>query len=310
MDYGVNHYQQLHHVDGCGLGRVVGENRLNVTVWSQNAEWTIAKKGTMDICVGDYVRLDSAATRIVEVYPREHVIHKSRNTTSKNWKQQTSEKVMASHVSDIFITIACDQRFTLGKLERYLLVFQQQGVRVRVLLTKSDLIEAADVIASEIHTVYPDVAVTRVSIYDDSSLNALRHHIRPESTTIFLGASGSGKSSLLNRLVDTQQRTNAVQSNGKGKHTTTETRLLASSDLGAYFIDTPGFKGIDTTGDYQGEVLFQPIEELAQLCRLSDCRHQTEPGCAVRQAIQEGRLDEQLLTRYCRYRRKMPHHKR
>lgn len=297
-------YKEQYNLKEILIARIIGENRLNYHLESEIGVHFVAKSSTQSVYyVGDYVQLVEVDKRfyIVKVFERKNSIHKARNETTKSFHQASDEKILATNVDRVYIALAADQRFTLGKLERYLLVFNQAHVDLEVLITKSDKIEKAQTIQMIIEKHYPMITVRLLSILDHS-IETFKQTIPEQSTSIILGSSGVGKSTLINYLSSNLQlRTNNVRDDGKGKHTTTDTSLIYLSTTNSYFIDTPGFKAIDTTQTYHLDGLFDDILERATHCKFNDCRHQSELGCAVKEAIQLGQISQEKIGRYHHY---------
>ena len=169
----------------------------------------------------------------------------------------------------------------------------------KVIISKSDIKENADKIISKIENVYPDIKVYKSSIYDVDKMNDIVKLFNHEETALFLGSSGAGKSTLINYLLDNEIiETQAVRSDGKGKHTTTSANIYYSYKTNSYIIDTPGFKAISTNREISDDILFNQINELSKNCKFNDCKHYTEPGCAIHKAIKSGELSDELYERY------------
>src|SRR5699024_9623006 len=129
---------------------------------------------------------------------------------------------------------------------------------------------------------------TPISMYQEETLEELKSLLVEGSTSMFIGASGAGKSTLVNSLTGLNEDTKDVRDDGKGKHTTTHTKLIPLEETESYLIDTPGFKTISTTAEIGLEALFQPIYDKMNECKFNDCSHKHEPGCAVIEAVESG----------------------
>ena len=208
------------------------------------------------------------------------------------------EQVMAANVDVAFVVAGLDGDFNLRRLERYLAVAWAGGATPIVLLNKADV--AADVeglrVAAE--AVAPGSRSGPCPPSPATAIAALAaDHLGAGRTAVVLGSSGVGKSTLVNALVGSERlRTGAVrEDDSRGRHTTTH-RELVRLPGGALLIDTPGIRSLGVAGAGDGlEDAFSDIAELAASCRFTDCRHETEPGCAVQAALADGRLDRRAV---------------
>lgn len=285
-------------------GRVVSETRQSYQIGLADGQIITVKKryGEPDYVVGDLVQLSEQKGRLVidGLLVRERLVKKAVNQSLKDYRKSGASQILASNVDQLFILIALDQNFSLSKLERFILVFQQDGQDLHVLLTKKDLCPNVDEQLAHLSSLYPKVHFTALSIFDDQSLAAVKRQLIPQKIGLMIGASGAGKSSLLNRLLGRDlERTKVVKKrDGKGQHTTTGTTLHVLEELDYCLIDSPGFKGIDSQEAVVATSLFEDIVALAGSCKFSDCRHQTEPACAVKAAVARRDLDQEKLDRY------------
>jgi ribosome biogenesis GTPase len=198
----------------------------------------------------------------------------------------------------VFVMMGLDDDFNVRRLERFLVVVWESGAEPVVVLNKVDLATDAESGATEAAKVGPGVAVVTIGAKARIGLDRLSPWLVPGRTVALLGSSGVGKSTLVNALAgEDLQATGEVREHDKrGKHTTSSRRLLRLPS-GALLVDNPGVREVQlwtsATGD---EETFADLEEIAADCRFSDCRHESEPGCAVRAAIEEGRIEETRLS--------------
>jgi ribosome biogenesis GTPase / thiamine phosphate phosphatase len=200
-----------------------------------------------------------------------------------------------------------DHDFNLRRIERYLSVAWSSGVTPVVVLNKSDLAEDVDERVLAVEGIAPGVAIVAVSAWTGAGLQELRTHLDPGTTAAILGSSGVGKSTLVNALLgEARQATAAVrEGDSRGRHTTTH-RELFELPGGALLVDTPGIRSLEIFGADEGlETAFDDVIELAATCRFSDCRHDGEPGCAVRAALADGRLSEDRLASHRKLEREL-----
>ena len=212
----------------------------------------------------------------------------------------TDEQVVAANVDVIFIVMALDDDYSLRRLERYLLMARESGATPVVLLTKPDLsadlpADVADVVAAA-----GDVPVHVLSPKLNQGLEQVAPYRTGGRTAALLGSSGVGKSTIINRLIgaDVQKTREVRESDSKGRHTTTHRELVVLPD-GGLMIDTPGMRELqlwDASESVRGT--FEDVEALAGECHFTDCRHRGEPRCAVKTAVDEGRIPPDRLASY------------
>jgi ribosome biogenesis GTPase len=207
---------------------------------------------------------------------------------------------VAANVDTALLVASLNADLNLRRLERYLAVTYESGARPVIVLTKADLTEDVDALVAEVEGVAFGVPVLAMSARTGQGLDALAAHLPPGETAVLLGSSGAGKSTLLNALAGAElMATGAIrEDDARGRHTTTH-RELVRLPSGALILDTPGMRELGLWDAGAGvSSTFEDIEELAADCRFADCRHDGEPGCAVRAAIAAGDLAEERLRAY------------
>ncbi|MEW5923417.1 MAG: ribosome small subunit-dependent GTPase A [Candidatus Zixiibacteriota bacterium] len=257
--------------------------------------------------VGDWVAVDVRAEEktatIHAVLPRHSVFSR----TAVLGGAKTDEQVLAANIDVVFLVSSLDNDFNLRRIERYLSIAWDSGATPVVILNKADLCEDIEAYIKQVESVAIGVPQSAVSAANDTDFNFLREHIKTGRTSIFLGSSGVGKSTLINRLLGAEQlKVGAVREyDGKGRHTTTSRQMILLPD-GGIVIDTPGLREIQAWGDESGiDKTFGDIEEIAAGCRFGDCTHRNEPGCAVREAIKNGELDSGRLRNYIKLQKEL-----
>lgn len=284
-------------------GYVVADGPDNSFPVESLPEWQRApsyKKGgtppEQRAAVGDWVLIEDAIEKdqIVALLPRRSAI--KRAAAGEHYKQQ----MIAANIDTVFVVCGLDADFNPRRIERYLLLIQGSGAEPVVVLTKAD--EATDVpgsLAALIELAAQDIPVRAVNARDPDSVAALKQWLQPGRTAVLVGSSGAGKSTLTNTLLGIERmKTNTVrESDARGRHTTTH-RALIPLPTGACLIDTPGMRELKPTGEEDIAENFSDIEELAEHCKFRDCKHLKEPGCAVRTAIEGGKLDPQRFANY------------
>lgn len=313
LNFGIETYTSENEIDWLNnLARIIQKDHYLYTVTTGNK---VLRKiqvapGFKDceLYVGDFVGLhwEGGEFYIDQLYERKNAITKASSHAAKSYHVHSYEQILATNVDQLFIMIASDQRFTLSKFERYMLIFNQKNLQLNILLSKADDEEKTLEIIKTISLHYPKVKIRPVSIYHKKTIQQVKEALDPGKTAMFVGASGAGKSTLINALLEVDlQLTDVVRRDGKGKHTTTVTKMFYVKETNTYLIDSPGFKTISTTKEMDGDILFASIYNLARNCKFADCSHQHEPHCAVMQAVEEGTLSAQLLERYVIYEKKL-----
>ena len=213
---------------------------------------------------------------------------------------KTEEQVIAANINTVFLVNSMDSNFSLRRIERYMTGVYDSGMNPVIILNKSDIADDVEDYVNQAGSIAFGTPVIPVSGLTGAGINNLRKFIRRGETIVFLGSSGVGKSTIINSLTGTdRQKVNTVrETDHKGRHTTTARELIILSD-GGLLIDTPGmrefqpWKGEKDTGNS-----FENIESFALKCRFKDCSHESEPGCAVKEAINEGQLDPGRYKNY------------
>jgi ribosome biogenesis GTPase len=214
--------------------------------------------------------------------------------------EATEEQIVATNVDTIFLVQGLDKNYNLRRVERYLALAQSSGARPVIILTKADLTESVRELTQEVEQVAAGVPVHAISSKLNQGLEPLYQYVGPGLTIGFIGSSGVGKSTLINRLLGKeQQKTQEVrEEDSKGRHTTVHRELIVLPQ-GGLLIDTPGMRELQLWD--VGESLtdtFADIETFARDCYFGDCRHENEPDCAVKAAVTEGMLDAKRLESY------------
>jgi ribosome biogenesis GTPase / thiamine phosphate phosphatase len=209
-------------------------------------------------------------------------------------------QLLAANVDLVLVVAALDRPLNLNRMERELVLAWDSGARPIVVLTKADSSPDVEISSKTVAARAVGVDVITTSAATGEGVDEVLAALRPNRTAVLLGPSGAGKSTLVNRILDREAQVTAAVREGdhKGRHTTTSRHLLAIP-AGGVLIDTPGLRSVGLTGAEGGVALaFPDIEETAGSCRFRDCRHVAEPGCAVVEAVREGRLDADRLASY------------
>lgn len=296
---------------GAVPARVVAEHRDRYLIHTPHGERAAVLSGRLrhqartreDLpATGDWVVVDEGhgTAAIHAVLPRRSLFRR------KAAGDTTEAQVLAANVDVAFVAAALPADVNARRIERYLALAWESGAVPVVLLTKADLVDDVDAAVRGVRAVAPGVDVAAVSSLTGAGVDALARWLRPGRTAVLLGSSGVGKSTLTNLLLGTGAlRTGAVRDDGRGRHTTTHRQLVRLAN-GALLIDTPGMRELQLwTADAGLEAAFADVEGLAARCRFGDCAHRTEPGCAVRAAVEHGALEPARLESWRRLRREL-----
>lgn len=250
--------------------------------------------------VGDWVGLD-LSTNLIEA-----LLQRRTSISRKEVWQATREQVLAANIDVAFLTQALPLDFNLRRLERYLAMAWESGAQPVVVLTKIDLVDDAQPYLDQVDTVtLGSCPVLAVSAKTGEGLDALTAWFEPNKTAVLLGSSGVGKSTIVNALVGEELlATQEVRADDQmGRHTTTRRELILLP-AGGVVLDTPGIRELQLW-DADLEQTFGDVEEIARRCRFSDCNHDREPGCAIREALHDGSLSRERWDSYVKLQREL-----
>lgn len=310
-----DHFQTL-KVPGSVPGRVVSESRGSYQVQSQYGVLTARIVGKMRYgqagrkalpVVGDWVVTKPLANEHMATI---HAVLPRRSRFSRKVAgRRTEEQVLSANIDTVFIVSGLDggRNLSLRRIERYLALARSSGATPVIVLNKVDLCPDVDSLIQQVEDIAPGTAIRAVSATERIGLEALRNYLTKKHTVAFLGPSGVGKSALINALLgtDRQEIGEVREDDRKGRHTTTRRELIMLPD-GGMVIDTPGMREIQMwVGDDDLQDAFHDIETLGKRCRFNDCSHNSEPGCAVREAIANGELDPSRLSSYRRLQKEL-----
>ncbi len=286
------------------VGRVLEVSKNSYTLLFMDREIPAKLKGSFYgeepdklPVVGDYVEVSynpQGDSTILSVCDRKSFLQ--RPDQSKTGVMQ----YMVANVDYCFIVTSLNEDYNYNRIARYVSIALQGGATPVVILTKSDLCSNVGRFVTEVETVSDKVRVHAISALLGIGLEELQEYMKPGCTICLMGSSGAGKSTLINALVGEEvMKTSAIrEDDDKGRHTTTSRKLIGLKN-GVSVIDTPGMREIGMANTQDGiDDTFSDIVELASRCKFSNCRHETEPGCAIKAAIESGELSEERYELY------------
>lgn len=267
-----------------------------------------ASKGDLP-AVGDWVLCSPADQSDSSSVVIERTLARFSKFSRKEAGDRFDEQVIAANIDTVFIVTGLDDNFNVARIERYLMLCWNSGANPVIVLSKVDLCTNLDECLEELAPVAMGTPVHVVSALNNEGLEALGVYISHGQTAALLGSSGVGKSTIINVILGYERfETGEVREmDSKGRHTTTF-RELVPVETGGLLIDTPGMREIQLWADDVSLAgSFDDVETLALACRFNDCSHDSEPGCAVRAAIESGKLDESRLESYRKFERELAH---
>ncbi len=294
---------------GPAYGRIVGQGRgsyqiqfatnqvFDAVISSKLRRSSKADTNIEFPAVGDWVSFsfesDSPQAIIQNVLKRKSVIQRQKAGA------QHGAQVIAANVDFMFVVSSLNEDFDLVQMGRYLALGRTSGATPIILLTKADLCANPDHFLKLCESEFKDVETILISNKDSYSLEALQKYFSNGTTSVLIGTSGVGKSTLTNFLLGIDsQKTQGLSTESRGKHTTTA-RYLLTTRWGGLVIDTPGMQDVATLESDNTEPKdFSDIEELMLQCKFTNCRHKNDPGCAITAGLQNGSLSQKRWDEY------------
>jgi ribosome biogenesis GTPase len=288
----------------CQPVRVMSVHRGMVTVLGETIEESISSGlpipgGPEDRpTVGDWLLIDKDSGRLVRNLDRKSLFKRPAPGDDRRLQ------LIAANVDTLFVVTSCNQDFNVARLERYLVIAREVGVRPVIVSTKGDLTTDPASFLEAAGALQPGLQVELVNSRDPASVARLAMHCGIGDTVALVGSSGVGKSTLINTMRGANTiATQAVrEDDGKGRHTTTVRqmhRLGFGPGGGGWLVDTPGMRELQMSEVTAGVAeVFDDIAALTLECRFTNCAHSAEPGCAIRDALGRGALDPQRLERW------------
>lgn len=254
--------------------------------------------------VGDYVDVlwnaqgDSLIEKIHE--RKSYLVRPDRCGHAEGYVKNLKEQAIVANFDYVFIVASLNQNFNVNRIARYISVVLQGGGIPVVILSKADLCENVEAYKAQVEQISDMAKVEAISALNGTGMEKLAPYLKQGVTIALIGSSGVGKSTMLNAIAGAEvMKVNQIrEADGRGKHTTTHRHLFTLKN-GVTIIDTPGMREIGVCDVDKGlEDTFSDVIELTKQCRFGNCNHKTEPGCAVRQALESGSLSEKRWELY------------
>lgn len=274
--------------------RIVEQHRSQVhTLGAMGARRLTLPPSFPPVCVGDWILCDSEGLPL-------RLLERRGAFQRKAAGHRVETQLIAANVDTALIVCALNRDFNLNRIERYLSLSHEAGAEPVVLLSKADLCSEAADRQAEVQALDARLSVLALDGRSVTAAAVLQPWCGRGQTLVLLGSSGAGKSTLVNTLLgEERQTTGAIrEDDGKGRHTTTR-RTLIPLPGGALLLDTPGMRELQLADCASGvAATFADIDALTAACRFNDCAHDSEPGCAVRKALQAGDIEQRRLDSY------------
>src|SRR5678815_3581082 len=290
----------------CSAVRLPASLRENL-VRRSRTRWISA--GLPSSCAGDGSAAPCTGDWVMARVPPAHedgspalihrVLERRTKFSRKEAGNRTAEQIIASNVDTIFLVQSLNGNLNPRRLERYLALLWESGAEPVVVLSKADLCPEPEPLLETVRESARGVTVHVTSAMEEGGLNTLTPYLGVGRTVALVGSSGVGKSTIVNRLRGEEiMRVQGIRADDRGLHTTTS-RHLVSLPGGGMLLDTPGMRTVLMWEGEEGlKTAFDDIEAVAARCKFRDCKHESEPGCAVREALESGELDQGRFRNY------------
>ncbi|MDF2988044.1 MAG: ribosome small subunit-dependent GTPase [Eubacterium sp.] len=292
-------------------GRIVADFGQQLRVVTEAGELLVnrpVQKGDslMQLAVGDWAGVEvipGADIFIRFVLPRKTKFSRAAAGI------EVKEQVVAANADTVFLIQSLNKDFNMKRLERYMIAAWDSGAVPVIVLTKADCCEDVADKLSMVYGTAPGVEVYAISSVTRQGIDEIRKYLQPGRTVALLGSSGVGKSTLVNTLAGEELlKTQSIrEDDSRGRHTTTHRELVLMPG-GGMILDTPGMRTLSIWESETGmDIMFGDVEELVKHCRFHDCKHQNEPGCAVRAALESGKLEQKRWDSWLKLQKEIAH---
>jgi len=287
----ISQYKGLYKIathQGESLANVSGKYRYEASTFSDYP------------AVGDFIMV--SCSDLSEQAVIHYLLHRSSSFERTAVGSINQSQVVAANIDIVFLCMSLNNNYNLSRLERYLSIAYNSGAKPVILLMKADLCDNIEQKLNEIESVAPFTDVIVTSAFDDDTCNKIYAYVKKDVTASFIGSSGVGKSTLINKLMGKEiMATAEIGKLDKGRHTTTGREMLILPN-GGVVIDTPGMREIGVESVDLSKS-FADIEKFETQCKFTDCTHTNEPGCAILTAVDDGLIDRRRLENYFKIKR-------
>lgn len=316
-DNSLKKYRQDNNLGEFSVGRIILEHRERYVVLNEHGEVDCELIGNLRFtarnrsdlpAVGDWVAFSEYDTQkglIHAIYPRKSILE--RQAVGRNGEKQ----IIASNVDFGLILQTANRDFNINRLERYITICNNSNIEPIIILNKIDLIEQEQLneLLGQIKSRVTGIRIIPISNMTGEGIDLIKSIVQKGKTYCLLGSSGVGKSTLINRLAgnNLMETGNISKAIDRGKHVTTHRELIVL-ETGGVIIDNPGMREVGITDSSVGlKMTFEQIYELAKECKFNDCKHQSEKGCAILEALESGKLNEATYENYLKLEREQAH---
>ncbi len=294
----------IEDLETCDPMRVTEVHRNSVEVIGVDGPTRLPMNRLMvehGMAVGDWILKDREGLQAVRVLERKSLIKRGSAGI------EAASQLIAANIDTLFIVSSCNQDFNIARLERYLALARQAEVEPVLILTKADLCENPDVYTDQA-TELQNVLVEVIDATSPDAATRLAPWCGRGKTVALVGSSGVGKSTITNTMTGLDLLTRGIrEDDAKGVHTTTA-RSMYRMVTGGWLVDTPGMRALRLVDARDAvDAVFEDISDLAATCRFNDCKHESEPGCAILAAIDDGTLSEARFSRWQKLLREESH---